>query len=122
MAVSPINPSQAALPPVVNDKKATGATFESLLKDAGVNGATSPPPEKTVEQELADYVNMTPAQRMRADILKELGLSEEQLAAMPPEQRKAVDAKIAKIMSQQEQQHQQQVADPKKGKAVDISV
>jgi hypothetical protein len=122
MAVSPINPGQAASPPVVNDTKATGAAFESMLKDAGAIGAISPPAEKTVQQKLADYVNMTPAQRMRADILKELGLSEEQLAAMPPEQRKAVDTKIAKIMSQQEQQHQQQVANPKKGKAIDISV
>ena len=126
MAVPPISSNQGTPPLTVTDKKVDGKIFESILKEAdakaaGVNGAGSPPAQKSAEQELADYVNMTPAQRLRADILKKLGITEEELAAMPPEQRKAVDAKITELMQQQEQQRQQ-AASPKKGRSVDLSV
>jgi len=50
---------------------------------------------------LADYVTKTPAQHMRdrvqqlrEEILKRMGLSEQDLAAMPPGQREAVEKSI----------------------------
>ncbi|MGB9990033.1 hypothetical protein [Pseudoduganella rhizocola] len=52
---------------------------------------------KTAAQELDEYVKMTPEQRMRADLLKKLGMTEEELAAMSPEERQAAEAKIAEL-------------------------
>jgi hypothetical protein len=43
---------------------------------------------------------MTPAQRMRANILASMGLKESDLAAMDPKQRQAVEDQIAKQLKQ----------------------
>jgi hypothetical protein len=45
-------------------------------------------------------MNKTPAERMRDAILKQLGLSEDELNAMPPEQCNGVDAQITDLMKQ----------------------
>ena len=55
---------------------------------------------KTAAQELDEYVKMTPEQRMRADLLKKLGMTEEELAAMSPEERQAAEAKITEMMKE----------------------
>ncbi|MCY1533901.1 hypothetical protein D9M68_692530 [compost metagenome] len=39
-------------------------------------------------------MEMSPAEKMRDSILKELGLTEEELAALPPEQQNAIEEKI----------------------------
>lgn len=49
---------------------------------------------RTAAEELAEYLRKTPAQHMRDAILKELGLTEEDLDAMPPEKRKAIEETI----------------------------
>jgi hypothetical protein len=49
---------------------------------------------KAVVAELNDYVNKSPAEHIRDAVLKELGLTEEDLAKMPPEKRLAVEAVI----------------------------
>ncbi|MEI7612873.1 MAG: hypothetical protein WCK63_08195 [Betaproteobacteria bacterium] len=49
---------------------------------------------QTPAQELEEYLRKTPAQHMREAILKEMGLSEESLAALPPEQRAAIEKTI----------------------------
>ena len=48
----------------------------------------------TPGEELAEYLRKTPAQHMRDAILKEMGLSEEALAALPPEQHAAIEKTI----------------------------
>lgn len=53
--------------------------------------------EATIK-EFREYMHMTPQQRMRQAILKELGLSEEQLHALPPERQEAVETEIGKRM------------------------
>ena len=45
-------------------------------------------------QDLADYMSKSPAEHMREAILKEMGLTEDDLKAMPPEKRAAVEADI----------------------------
>lgn len=74
-----------------------GADFGALLKQAEVkqSGAAS---------ELEKYMKMTPAQRMAAQILKSMGISQEEFDAMPPEQQAAITAKIAEIMKQKMQE------------------
>jgi hypothetical protein len=42
-----------------------------------------------------DYMSKTPEQRLRDGILKEMGITEEQLSAMPPAQQLAVGKEIA---------------------------
>ena len=74
---------------------AAGGDFASVL------GAATGAAPKTAAQELEDYVNMTPAQRMRLDLLKKLGLTEEELANMSPGERSAVEAKLTELVQEQ---------------------
>lgn len=57
-------------------------------------------------KKLDDYVKMTPAQRMREALLQKLGLTEDELAAMPPEERAAVEVKLRELVQQQMQDAQ----------------
>ncbi|MGE8187784.1 hypothetical protein [Pseudomonas sp. NPDC086278] len=45
-----------------------------------------------------DYMSKTPEQRLRDSILKEMGITEEDLKAMPPEKQQAVAQEIADRM------------------------
>lgn len=45
-----------------------------------------------------DYMSKTPEQRLRDSILKEMGITEEEYAAMPPEKQLAVGEEIAQRM------------------------
>lgn len=49
---------------------------------------------QTAAEELEEYLRKSPEQHMREAILKEMGLSEESLAALPPEQRAAIEKTI----------------------------
>lgn len=49
--------------------------------------------------EFSKYMQMTPAEKIRHGVLSELGITEEQLAALPPEQREAMDKKIADMIA-----------------------
>ena len=48
--------------------------------------------------EFKDYMSKTPEQRLRDSILKEMGLTEGQVKAMPPEQQLAIGKEIAERM------------------------
>lgn len=57
--------------------------------------------------EFRDYLRKTPIEHMRDAILKEMGLSEEELAALPPEKHDAIEAEIGRrikerLLGQQE--------------------
>jgi len=58
-------------------------------------GAKKPVSEMSSAEYLADYLRKGPAQHMREAILKEMGLSEADVDAMPPGQRAAVENAIA---------------------------
>ncbi|MFI8479090.1 hypothetical protein ACIGCM_00760 [Pseudomonas sp. NPDC078700] len=64
-------------------------TAESSLLTESSSGSGS-----AALDEFKKYMDMTPAEKMRDSILKELGLTEEELDAMPPEQQTAVEEKI----------------------------
>lgn len=59
---------------------------------------------------------MNPWDRMRANILKSMGISEQDLANMSPQQRQAVEDKIRQMIEQQMQKNAE-----KKGQVLDIS-
>jgi len=96
---------------------ASGDDFATLLKQASGSqrsAGTKPaaPAAETAEQrerkkaeavrvahealakELHDYLNKTPAEHLREAVLKEMGVTEEELAAMPPAKRQAAEAEI----------------------------
>jgi hypothetical protein len=54
-----------------------------------------------VVQEFLDYARMDPMARLRANILKSMGLTEDDLKNMPPEQQKAVEQKIEQLIREQ---------------------
>lgn len=59
-------------------------------------------------QEFKEFTDMTPAERMRAQILYALGLTEEDLEAMSPADRKAVEEKIAQLIDEELRQQLEQ--------------
>ena len=70
---------------------------------AGASGATSQ--GNSVVQDFLDYAKMSPAERMRENILKSLGMTEQQFEKLSPAQQQAVNQKIQQIMLQQIQQN-----------------
>jgi len=50
----------------------------------------------SLRKELQDYLDKSPAEHMRDAILKEMGMTEDDLNALPPEKREAVEADIAR--------------------------
>ncbi|MYN07156.1 hypothetical protein [Pseudoduganella aquatica] len=93
-------------------KKMAGGDFQAAL-DGAMGGAAA---KTNPVAELEAYMKMTPAERMRDALLKKLGISEEDLAAMPPEQRKSFEEKIGQLV-----QEEMQKADHKKGARIDTS-
>ena len=69
-----------------------------------------------VVKQFMDYANMSPMERMRAQILKSMGLTEDDLKKMSPEQQKAVEQKIEQIIKQELQKNAGQT-----GQVVDVS-
>lgn len=57
-------------------------------------------PEPTAEDLFLEEMKKTPAERLREQILKALGETEESIAAMPPEQQQAIQKKIAELMKE----------------------
>jgi hypothetical protein len=78
------------------------AATQSLARSGGDSAVARPvargrasTSEMTAAEYLADYLRKGPAQHLREAILKEMGLSEADLDAMPPGQRTAVENAIA---------------------------
>jgi hypothetical protein len=74
-------------------------------------------PAKSAKDEFMDYAKLTPAQKMRAAMLAKMGVTEEQLKAMSPEERQKIEDQIKKQIKEQVQN------DPnmKKGSLLDVS-
>lgn len=86
-------------------------SFESILalqtdhadRDAAAKAAADaagPATPTTAEEKFLDYAQKSPAERMRDDILKSLGLTEDDLANMSPDERAAVEEKIKKLIEE----------------------
>lgn len=74
--------------------------------------------QSAAEQKFLDYMKMTPAQRMHAAMLSQLGISEDQFNAMDPAAQKKVEQKIQQMIQQQAEQSN----DKRTGLIADISV
>jgi hypothetical protein len=87
------NPSYTAVAVAspVTDKLGLGAGT-----GAGKPGKVADDPYK----DFSDYMKMTPMQRIRAAVLKELGVTEDDLKSMSPEQSRAVENKIEEMIKE----------------------
>ncbi|HEY4135836.1 MAG TPA: hypothetical protein VGO34_11540 [Alphaproteobacteria bacterium] len=83
----------------------------------GAASGASPLGAKSAKEEFLDYARMTPAQRMEANILSQMGLTKEQLEAMPPAQRKAIEATIREQIKRQ----MEATGDKSNGKIADVT-
>ncbi|WP_417454527.1 hypothetical protein [Kiloniella sp.] len=77
----------------------------SAVPDADVSQYLNPvaPDEEQYEQSVAafkDIIGQTPGERMRAQVLRSLGLTEDDLKNMSPEDRKKIEEKIAKLIDE----------------------
>lgn len=75
--------------------------------------------EDPVKAEFLKHVKKTPAEQMRASILESMGLKEEDLKAMDPKKREALEAKIKELIKQRVEEKVEQ-AQGAKGVLVDI--
>ena len=76
----------------------SGASPTSLLD---TSKAAKPAAAKSVEQTFLDYAKMTPAERMHAQMLAQLGLTEDQFKAMDPAAQQKIEDKIRDMIKQQ---------------------
>lgn len=101
----------------------TASTKRAASKDVSIadDQASTKPAQETslgndIEEEFLKYARMSPMDRMRANILKSMGLTEQDLQNMSPQQRQAVEQKIKDLIEQSFHNN----AD-KKGQLVDVS-
>jgi hypothetical protein len=90
MKVDTVSYAPASASPGPGHPAASGAVdFRAMLDKA--SAAAGP---QTPQEELSAWLNKSIGEHIRDAILKELGLTEEDLAAMPPEQRIAMEETI----------------------------
>jgi hypothetical protein len=100
-----------------NSKPASSTGAASAANAEPVSGKSKlAPKDNDVVQQFLDYANMDPIQRMRASILKSMGLTEDDLKNMSPEQQKAVEQKIEQLIQEQLKKNA-----GKTGQVVDVS-
>lgn len=83
----------------------SSSVYSGVYGGAGASSASSGSPlgETSAKDEFLKFQAMTPAQKMRAMMLAKLGVTEEELKAMSPEDRKKVEDKIKDMIKQQVQ-------------------
>jgi hypothetical protein len=81
------------------DSLRSGLFMEALNAAKQKHNQAAPPAQPThtaAYQALLDYMKESPEQHLRDKIMKDMGLTDQSLAAMPPGQRAAVEDAIAK--------------------------
>lgn len=89
---------------------------------SGLTASKSAPEvgEPSAKDEFLKFQAMTPAEKMRAMMLAKLGVTEEQLKAMSPEDRKKVEDKLKDMIKQQVQNDPEKKGPDSKGLVADI--
>lgn len=75
-------------------------SFESILNLQSFEEPAPAPIERTTEAKFLEEARKSPIERMREQILKELGMTEEDLAALPPDEKRAVEEKIRAMIEE----------------------
>lgn len=74
-------------------RNGAGGDFGSVLRQAQTK-------QSDTAAELEKYLKMSPEERVALAMRKQLGISEDEYAAMTPEEKKAVDAQVAELIKQ----------------------
>jgi hypothetical protein len=79
------------------------ASYPASSKSPATATAISPSASaaKTAAQQFQEYASMTPAQRLHAQMLAKLGLTEDQFKAMSPADQQKVNDQIAQMIKKQ---------------------
>jgi hypothetical protein len=92
---------------------AAGAMYPTSSNSNAASVASPSPAD-----EFLKYAKMSPAERIRAAILEELGISEEELESMGAAEREAMEKQIAEKIKEKIEQASEQ----KTGQIVDVTV
>lgn len=68
---------------------------KQLLAKTSSTAAATKQVEQTAEEKFLDYAKKSPAEKIRDALLQSIGVTEEEMKNMTPEQRKDVEQKIA---------------------------
>ncbi|EJB8386398.1 hypothetical protein GHU06_26290 [Pseudomonas aeruginosa] len=93
--------NEAVDPAAESARQAMDEGFAKLnltLKQNQANAPATASEGKSAYDEFKEYMQKSPAERMREQVLKSLGLTEEELDAMPPEKREQVEKGIGERM------------------------
>ncbi len=93
--------NEAVDPATESARQALDEGFAKLnltLKQNQANATAGASEGKSAYDEFKEYMQKSPAERMREQVLKSLGLTEEELDAMPPEKREQVEKGIGERM------------------------
>jgi TPP-dependent pyruvate/acetoin dehydrogenase alpha subunit len=82
---------------------------------AGLGSGPAPTPS-AAEQQFNDWAKQTPAQQMRAEVLRELGYNQDDLDKMSAEDRAKVEEKIKELTKEKVQE----ASEKKTGVVIDI--
>jgi hypothetical protein len=89
-------------PELAMSVSSTGFLPKSILAAPTTSTATlTPKPAQTAEQKFLEYAKMTPAERMHAQMLAELGVTEDQFKAMSPADQQKIEDKIRDMIKKQ---------------------
>ena len=90
-------PRPAAVPPGDAQARTLFQAKEAAQAPAATTGDVGPAdaePKSDAVAKFLEYMSLTPEERLYRSILEEMGLTEEQLAALPPEERARIEREI----------------------------
>jgi hypothetical protein len=105
--------SAAQLSLTDNNADSDQSTADALTSLATSSSKTRSARESAMK-ELQDYLSKTPEQRMRDAILKQMGLTEDDIKKMPPEQQSTVEAAIKEKVKEKLLEQAQKALDERK--------
>lgn len=104
MAISSVT-AFGPLPSAISQLSASKSASASTSGTASTSADGTASQGNSVVQDFLAYAKMSPAERMRENILKSLGMTQQQFEKLSPAQQQAVNEKIQQIMQQQLQQN-----------------
>lgn len=84
------------------------------IDDQSANNQVAEKETRNVVEEFLAYMQMSPAERIRARILSDMNLSEEDLRNLPADERRKIEAIIAEQIRQETQNRLEQSVHNKK--------
>ena len=79
-----------------------GSSYAVTGPYQGLTGSSAKPESvSSAREDFLKYAAMTPAEKMRASMLAKLGVTEEELKAMSPEERAKVEQKLKDMIKQE---------------------